>query len=84
MLVADREGRDHPHRGGQGGDRRGIQRVAGSTHYGVETRRCPDQRRTVIEPVVRVELGVEVRRETRLDVGREVTSGDDPGLALAH
>ncbi len=78
MLVADREGGDHADRGGQGGDRRGVQRVAGGAHDAVEAFRRLGQGRAVIEPILGVEPCVEVRRQAGLDVGREVAGRPGP------
>ena len=84
MLVAHREGGDHADRGRQGGDRLGVQGVARRAHDAVAAGRRLDQRRTVIEPVLGVEHGVEAGRQPGLDVGREVPGGEYPGFAIGH
>jgi len=84
MLVAHREGRDHPHRGRQLADGVGIQGIARSAHDAVEALGRFDQRRAVIQLVLGVEPGIEIGRQPRLDVGREVPRGEHARFAVCH
>ena len=84
MFVAHREGGDHAHRGGQAGDGLGVHRVARGAHDAVTAGGGLDQGGAVIEPVVRVEDGVEIRRQPGLDVRWKVPGGEDPRFSGCH
>ncbi len=84
MLIADREGGDHPHRGGQLAHGFAIQRVAGRAHDAVAALGRLDQRRTVINPVLGIERGVEIAGQPCLDVGRKMASRQHARFAVSH
>src|SRR4030081_2898473 len=62
----------------------GVHRTAGAPHDAVAAGRGPDQGGAVIEPALRVEDGIEIRRQPGLDVRWEVPGGENPGFAGCH
>ena len=59
----------------------GVQGIARGAHDAVAAGGGLDQGGPVIEPVVRVEDGIEIRRQPGLDVRRKVPGGENPGFA---